>query len=305
MSAYPFLSGFPFDHPEHPVSLYDYAPVFRVVDRSGAWVVKRTGLAHSSGEAIGAWLASLRRGGVAVVAPVDDFAPNPRMLDDGFCWVVYPYVTGEAYTASEKQIRNAGSLLGQMHAAELAETTGLATHFNPVLQSKEWLARHEQAGAALLRQAGYSDARFRASIDAYLSAAVPVEGLPLAGCSCDFKASNLVFAPEPVLVDPDHAARAPRLYDLAVAALLFHNDAPTAPARLWSTEEWKTFMSGYDRHVSLTPYELSNWVSVLRLAWLDQGVWLVGNFPEGWAEKKKARYLFDLATINLDCFHLP
>ncbi len=258
MSAYPFLSDFPFDNPEQPVSLYDYAPVFRVVDRNGDWVVKRTGLAHSSGVAIGAWLSSLRRSGVAVVAPVDDFAPNPRKLDDGRCWVVYPYVAGEAYTASREQIRSAGSLLGQMHAADLVETAALATRDSPVLRSTEWVARHERAATTWLRQAGYSEAKFRSSIKAYLSTAVRVEGLPLAGCSCDFKASNLVFAPEPVLVDPDHAARMPRLYDLAVAVLLFHNDAPTAPARLWSTKEWAAFMSGYGRHVSLTAYEQSN-----------------------------------------------
>lgn len=304
MSLYPFLSGFPFDHPNPPVSLYEYAPVFRVVDRNGDWVVKRTGLAHSRGEAIGAWLSSLSRTGVAVVAPVEYFTPNPRKLDDGFCWVVYPYVAGESYTASEEQIRDAGSLLGQMHAAERSETRGLCTHHTPILRSMEWLAPHERAASAQLRQAGYSDLKFRALIHDYSSAAVPIVGLPLAGCSCDFKASNLIFAPQPVLVDPDHAARMPRLYDLAIAALLFHNDSPAAPARLWSTEEWKAFMSGYGRHIRLTPQEQSQWASVLRLAWLDQGVWLAGNFPEGWANAKEQKYLYDLATINLDRFRL-
>jgi spectinomycin phosphotransferase len=304
MPIHQFLSEFPFDHPKHPVSLYDYAPVFRVVDRKGDWVVKRTGLAHSSGEAIGAWLSSLWRSGVAVVAPVDHFAPNPRKLDDGFCWVVYPYVAGEEYTASEEQIRSAGSLLGQMHAIEITENLGLTTHHRPFLRSMEWLAPHELAASALMRQAGYSDVKFRALIHEYSSMALPIDGLPLAGCSCDFKASNLIFVPQPVLVDPDHAARIPRLYDLAIAALLFHNDTPTAPARLWSTEEWKAFMSGYGRHISLTPHERSKWACVLRLAWLDQAVWLAGNFPEGWANAKEAGYLYDLATTNLDRFRL-
>jgi len=54
------VAAFPFDQPDEPVSLYDYAPVLRVRDRRGDWVLKRTGLVHSNGEAIGRWLTALR-----------------------------------------------------------------------------------------------------------------------------------------------------------------------------------------------------------------------------------------------------
>lgn len=57
--SYPFLSAFPFDDPEPPHSLSDYAPVFRVRDRQGEWVAKQTDRAHSSGIAIGAWARGL------------------------------------------------------------------------------------------------------------------------------------------------------------------------------------------------------------------------------------------------------
>lgn len=117
--------------------------------------------------------------------------------------------------------------------------------------------------------------------------AQPVTSLPLAGCSFDFKASNLVFAPMSVLVDPDHAARIPRLYDLAVVALLFHNDLHSSLGRLWSKAEWHTFLAAYQAHMSLTDAERDFWKDVLRLAWLDQGVRLLGNFPEGWIKPKE------------------
>jgi hypothetical protein len=40
-----------------------------------------------------------------------------------------------------------------------------------------------------------------------------------------------------VLVDLDNGEHAPRLLDLALAALLFHNEHPQAPPRLFSLRE--------------------------------------------------------------------
>ena len=107
-----------------------------------------------------------------------------------------------------------------------------------------------------------------------------------------------------MLVDPDNAARMPRLYDLAIAALLFHNDAPDAPHRLWTRAEWRCFLSSYDERATLTDDERRAWPVVLDLAWLDQGVWLLGNFPEGWADPAEAAFLRDLATSDLSQFAL-
>jgi len=44
-AAWPALSAFPFDDPEPARSLYSYAPVLGVRDRTGDWVVNRTRLA--------------------------------------------------------------------------------------------------------------------------------------------------------------------------------------------------------------------------------------------------------------------
>lgn len=292
------VAAFPFDHPGEPVSLYDYAPVLRVRDRRGDWVLKRTGLVHSDGVAIGRWLTALRALSVNVVAPAAHFYPNPRRLSDGKDWVVYPFVSGTGYNAANDEIANAGRLLGQMHAAQPLEASALATYAEPVVRDVDWIAPHLASAEAAMTVAGADNRSLRAVTEARLAVAEPIRGLPLAGCSFDFKASNLVFSPKPTLVDPDHAARMPRLYDLAVALLLFHCDLPAAPGRLWTTAEWAAFLRGYGEHVAFTGLELASWRAVLELAWLDQGVWLLGNWPEGWAEAKDRAFLLDLSAFD-------
>ncbi len=298
------VAAFPFDHPGEPVSLYDYAPVLRVHDRGGDWVLKRTGLVHSDGEAIGRWLTALRGLGVDVVAPAAHLHPNPRRLDDGKEWVVYPFVSGTGYHAGEGEIADAGRLLGRMHAADPPEGSALATYREPVVRDAEWIEPHLALAENGIEAAGADRYSLREVTLARLAGAEPITGLPLAGCSFDFKASNLVFSPKPTLVDPDHAARIPRLYDLAVALLLFHCDLSTAPGRLWTPAEWATFLRGYAGHVAFNNAELTAWPSILELAWLDQGVWILGNWPEGWADAKDRAYLLDVAAFDPAVFPL-
>lgn len=302
MHGHAFLSAFPFDHPEPPISLCDYGPVLRVRDRRGDWVVKRTGLVHSDGEAIGDWLTALRRLGVDVVVPVPHLSPNPRRLDDGKEWIVYPFVSGTNYHATKEEIRAAGVLLGRMHAADPPQTHQLATYETAVVRSVGWVERHLASAERPMRFYGIDPAPIRTVAITRAARAAPIAGLPLAGCSFDFKASNLVFGPAPVLVDPDHAARIPRLFDLAVALLLFHCDLPTAPGRLWTEAEWAEFLQGYFQHVTLTAHEAASWDAILNLAWLDQAVWLLGSWPEGWADPKEGAYLANLAAIDFSQF---
>lgn len=224
MDQHTAITAFPFEHPAAPVSLYEYAPVLRIRDRRGDWVLKRTGLAHSTGVAIGRWLTALRQLGVSIVAPAPHLAPNPRQLDDGKEWVVYPFVEGTGYHALDDEIADAGRLLGQMHAADLPETNDLLTYDRPVVHALDWTEKHLASAMSAMRDYGFEASRLEVMTAQRISVATTVEGLPLAGCSFDFKASNLVFGPEPTLIDPDHAARMPRLYDLAVALLLFHCD---------------------------------------------------------------------------------
>lgn len=298
------LSAFPFDHPQPPVSLSVYASVLRVRDRRGDWVLKRTGLTGSAGAAIGEWLKALRRLGVEVVAPADHLRPNPRRLGDGSEWVVHPFIEGAAYRATETRIAGAGRLLGKMHAADPPQARRLVTHDRPLVRSAEWVGRHLAAAGGSMRRHGLDPTGLEAVTADRLARTAPLPELPLRGCSADFTAANLVFSPKPMLVDPDHAAHMPRLYDLAVALLLFHCELRSAPGRVWTPAEWRVFLSGYLEEVTLVPVEAASWQSVLALAWLDQAVWLLGNWPEGWAGPKDRAYLADLAALDLRSFPL-
>lgn len=304
MDGKTMVAAFPFDHPGEAVSLYDYAPVLRVRDRLGDWVLKRTGLVHSDGEAIGRWLTALRDLTVDVVAPAAHLHPNPRRFGDGKEWVVYPFVSGTGYHATNHEITDAGRLLGRIHMADPPEASALATYAEPVVRDTQWIEPHLASAETAMTGAGVDSRSLRAVTLARIADAEPIQGLPLAGCSFDFKASNLVFCPKPTLVDPDHAARMPRLYDLAIALLLFHCDLPAAPGRLWTAGEWGAFLRGYGEYVAFTEAEVASWQPILDLAWLDQGVWLLGNWPEGWADAKDRAYLLDVAAFDPASFPL-
>jgi spectinomycin phosphotransferase len=103
-----------------------------------------------------------------------------------------------------------------------------------VVRSVEWVERHLAFAEVPIRNYGIDPAPIRTIAVNRAARAAPIAEPPLAGCTFDFKASNLVFWLAPVLIDPDHAARMPRVFDLAVALLLIHCDLPTAPGRLWT-----------------------------------------------------------------------
>ncbi len=303
------VRSFPFVEPSGPIRLCSERPVFRVLDRRGDWVVKRTGMVHSAPGPIDRWLRHIHGRGARVVTAAAGFGDNPRVLADGHGWVVYPFIEGVAYAATAGQIEAAGALLAHIHVAGAFNDWGLKPMPRPPLRPRGWTREHAGRAASALRAAGFDDAAFLRLVEARWSAAEPPGGLPMAGGSFDFQASNLVFpassALGPVLVDTDHAAYLPRLYDLAVAALLFHADCPGAPPRLWTRPEWLLFLRGYLRIVRLSAAEQAAWPEVLRLAWLDHGVWLLGNWPTGWASADCATFLRELAMVELARITLP
>lgn len=294
-TAWLACASFPFDHPEPARSLYAYAPVFYIRDRLGEWVVKRTGLVGSRGEAIARWTARLRAYGVGIVSPEPRFRPNPRRLTDGIEWVVYPYIAGRDYRASEDQLDAAGRLLAHIHLHGREEAAALRSIPVAPRHDAAWLAPHVVSARHHLLAC--SDSIH--IIDGLLARSVgEIPPLPLAGGSADFKAANIVFAETAILVDPDHAALMPRLYDLATAVLLFHSDCLTAPHRLWTGAEWRWFRNAYLGLVNLSENEFAAWYDVLVLAWRDQALWLLANFPEGWLDIAERAYLIDLAGFD-------
>lgn len=299
--------------------LHAHAPVWQlqVPGRSGTAVLKRT--ARTSGEAVAAWSGALRDAGVGVVAPERAFSPNPRtrVTSDGEeRWVIYPFVEGRPYTGAPREIRSAGRLLGQIHAFEAERDFGLNEHASARAFPRESLAMDaevivEHVRQAFPEQAGRVEGLLLERTERYLQAALPRvqgEALPLVNCSWDHKAANLVYVtPDaPVLIDPDNAARLPRVYDLAITALSFPLDGTLhrGPQRLWTPEEWQRFLAGYLEFVTFTPAERACWADVLLCAWMDESLWQLQDSADAWQAPAQAPLLLELALLDAP-FRLP
>ena len=140
-----------------------------------------------------------------------------------------------------------------------------------------------------------------------LRAADHADPLPRAGVSSDCKAGNLVFVDAmPVLVDPDNGGVEPRIFDLALAVILFHNECTTAPGRLLDLDEWTRFASAYLRHVTLSQRERDLWPLALDHMLWEEGTWVLqDNDEDAWADARQGVQLLDLALTAPARYPLP
>jgi spectinomycin phosphotransferase len=132
--------------------------------------------------------------------------------------------------------------------------------------------------------------------------------LPHAPVSLDFRATNLRYQDGvPTLVDPDNAEYAPRLLDLALAALLFHNEIENGPGRLFDDAEWPGFVAAYLGHVRLTAAERSLWPMAVRYMLIEWGFWTLTDAAAigAWAQPAQRSFLHDLASTDESRFALP
>lgn len=287
-------------------SLYAYAPVFRGVVDGVPVAVKRT---HAA-EEMSRWVRHLAGAGLPVVTPV---AGPHRIGDDD--WVAYPWIDGRAYDGSPSDVRAAGDLLGRLHAAgDAARSTGLPDFEWP--DHDEESVAEDVTGLDKVLAAYRPDlreevlARFTPLLGSFMTTTLPAirdADLPVVDASMDYKAVNLVYTGTgPVLVDPDNGERLPRLLDLALAVLLFHNDLVGGPARLFDETEWTAFRDAYLAHVSLTDAERELWPTALVYMLLEWGVWTVVNGGEvgDWDDPRQAAFLTDLLTADLTRYAL-
>jgi Ser/Thr protein kinase RdoA (MazF antagonist) len=290
-------------------SICPFGPVFLVQDEDRELVIKRTRSPLPRALALHRWAASLRFDGVPVVTPDVAVQPNPVTVG-GDVWVVYPFVEGQPYSGSNTEILAAGELLGAIHAAE---TSGVGYQD---FVSFEWAEDQRESWAADLeslaqlvvdREIPQADdllSRYQYRLGALHAELVPMLRSADLVWRCgpwDFKANNLVYqdSSRPVLVDPDSAGYLPRILDLALAAVLFHNEAPQAPARLLDEREWNLFLSGYAKQVRLTSEERDVWPLALELMHLEEGLWLILNDSDGWEHPRQRCFLSDLLVSDL------
>lgn len=300
-------------------SLTRWAPVFRGTAADGTSVVaKRTASDAGRAAAMAGWTARLRDTGLPVVAPLSLGVANPQQVGEDW-WVVYPFVTGEAYAGTPAQVAAAGELLGRLHAARVAlADLGLREYEFPDSTEEDMEGDlvtlggvlGEQEAPELVEPVAALGRRWWQESLPMLTAREPE--LVLTGVCSDYKANNLVFTgpaggdPAPVLVDPDNGGLEPRLFDLALAVVLFHNECDGAPGRLFTATEWQTFVSAYLGQVELTPAERELWPAALDHMFWEEGSWVLeDNDAQAWADPRQRAFLLDLAAADPERYPLP
>lgn len=291
------------DATQQPISLYAYAPVYRF----GEYVLKGTRPTQAEADALAVYLTALNRQGVDIVPPVS----WPQDIE-GEMWVVYPFIAGGKYAGRDEEIVAAGRLLGRIHALSSADNAeGLAVYDEYALAEEDISADLAEIGNHAARQGIALDIvtlRARMLQIAERQTALRERALPCVATPYDFKADNLVYVAQerPVLIDPDNALFLPRVFDLALTLLLFHNALPSAPGRVFNVREWRLFLAGYGEFISLTADEIQSWYQAVEHLFLDEVLWLMADFADGWRDPRQAALFVSLFTLldNLSAYAL-
>lgn len=297
-----------------PETIYPFSPVFKAKFNSNYIIVKRTRSPLSQAENLLKWTANLARSGVNVVLPVAEIDPNPVFVNNDV-WVAYPFISGRPYHGTSEDIIAAGRLLGQIHAAPIPNTFELYQFSWPDYDDAS-IQEDIDGITNRIEEQGFSNgaeliAYFCEQLHCFRDRTLPKlknANLPYVNGTWDYKANNLIYDLNykldgtPVLIDPDSAGKLPRILDLALAVLLFHNELSTAPGRLFSVEEWNHFKSGYLEYVSLTDTEYGLWETALRYMLLEEGLWLLINVDEDWERSHQRQFLISLLNTNVQNF---
>lgn len=284
--------------------IYAYAPVFKQELNGDSCVLKRTRSPLPMAEELVRWTTTLSQQGISVVTPLESISHNPRQIGSDV-WVVYPFYHGYAYKGSLKQIAQAGQQLGQIHALEYS---------NCQLPSYDWEAIEDdelQQNLKVIQQYTNVDLAPRLDLHDYINLLKYFSevSLPTVISVWDYKANNLIFDCEKVtLIDPDSAGQLPRIFDLAIALLLFHNDCEEHtqwPCRVFNRDEWQVFFQAYSQYITLTELEKNLWLQAIQLIFIDEALWLLGNDQEGWQNNPKQKsYLLSLVNIDWSAYLL-
>jgi Ser/Thr protein kinase RdoA (MazF antagonist) len=299
MNGRAILNKFGFEVKEEPVSIYPFSPVYRVKSGDQDVVVKRT---QRRAENVMAYIKMLKGQGINVVTPVKLQVENPQKYEDTN-FVVYPFIEGKKYAGKEKEIYEAGKMLGQIHrispatnAYDLLEYDVYDFNEQEVEESMEAIMQHaDKAGITIDPKLKTKLLESVANQQDLYHAALPYVATPH-----DFKANNLVLIPEPYLIDPDNAAWIPRIFDLALVLLLFHNEHVDAPDRIFTIEEWELFLSGYKEYIMFTDQETAWWDKAKQHVFLDEVMWLMAEYEEDWQNPAQQALFKSLIRIVMD-----
>ncbi|WKA52664.1 aminoglycoside phosphotransferase family protein [Planococcus liqunii] len=294
MKAKEIVKEFGFEGEEEPVSIYPFSPVYRMTRPEGDFIVKKTQHPIEKAHRLLRYTSTLNEQGVEVIVPAKIQAENPRTFDEE-TYVVYPFIQGVPYTGQDWEITEAGRLLGRIHSLSPVDNEfGLDTYDvfdfteDEVKESFQHIVQHAAPYGLTINPL----------LEVRLLQAVRQQdelkqaGLFSVASPHDFKANNLVYTPQPYLIDPDNAGWIPRIFDLALVLLLFHNELASAPDRPFTKQQWHLFLAGYREFVNLSHEEKMNWPKALDHVFLDEVMWLMADVEEDW-QNPAQRALFN------------
>ena len=299
MSGTEILNIFGFDVEEEPVSIYPYSPVYRVKYGDQDVVIKRT---QSRAESVMSYTNMLKDKGINVVTPVKLQVDNPQKYEDTN-YVVYPFIEGQKYSGKDNEIYEAGKMLGQIHSYSPVSNEYKLLEYDVYDFNEEEV---EESMEAIIQHAEKAGTRIDPGLKTKLLGSVANQQelydaeLPHVATPHDFKANNLVLIPEPYLIDPDNAGWIPRIFDLALALLLFHNEHEEAPDQVFTIDEWEIFISGYKEYIVLTDQEKVYWEKAKQHVFLDEVMWLMAEYEEDWQKTSQQKLFMSLTHFMRD-----
>lgn len=299
MNGTEILNIFGFEVKEEPTSIYPYSPVYRVKYGDQDVVVKRT---QSRAESVMSYINMLKDKGINVVTPVKLQVENPQKFEDTN-FVVYPFIEGQKYSGKDNEIYEAGKMLGQIHSYSPVSNSYKLLDYDVYDFNEEEV---EESMEAIIQHANKAGIEIDAALKTKLLESVANQqilyraNLPHIATPHDFKANNLILIPEPFLIDPDNAAWIPKLFDLALALLLFHNEHEEAPERVFTIDEWDLFLAGYKEYIDITDEEKRYWEMAKQHVFLDEVMWLMAEYEEDWQKSSQQNLFKSLIQIVLD-----
>ncbi len=302
-----FQTYFQFD--TQPISIYPYAPVYKHTLQDKAVIIKKTKSDPEKLKALLNWQRHLVQEGIDTLLPVC-YKGHYYHVFEGENWIVYPFVKGHAYTGHAKEIQAAGQLLGQLH--HVSETH----YFNHGFDLDDYdddfwsdvqkdMIKIKQTypieASSLITQKLFEQINKQVNNKCHI---LKKWSLPKVDGHWDYKASNLIYHSNGLtLIDTDNAGHIPRIFDLALALLLFHTAEENAPSRPFTPEEWQLFYQAYSQHVTLTPEEKAAWSDYLIFVYLDEVLWAINDLEDNDSQRQKD-FIRSLVTFDYERYTL-
>ncbi len=286
---------------DRAVSMYQYAPVFKVRLNDQFYILKRTKNDVMQVNKLIVFEKHLLSNGIGVQIPVKRFDDETHMIGEER-WVIYPFVEGEPYNGSDVHIELAGDLMGRIHACNNHTFNHGFTwkNYEDVFLTDvlDDLKTIESKYGANIKLTTLIDNAMKHKFED-----LKILDVPYVDATWDYKASNLIYNNHVDLIDLDNSGYIPRVFEICLALLLFHTSAPLAPNRPFTVEEWELFMSSYKKHIELTPEEITNFTKFLEFVFLDEGLYAIVDLEDN-EQQRQVEFINNLVHLDLSKYKI-